>query len=106
MADSGVGLVWLGQSSAKNEGSGVLQLLSTVWESGEDSLISRKGTAEGGGVGGGDDEGGSTLVEEEEEEEEQGAEPAWPMWGLAALLTSPEADGGSKEAPSQASDAP
>ncbi|KAF3845728.1 hypothetical protein F7725_002806 [Dissostichus mawsoni] len=40
-------------------------------ESGEDSLVSRRGAMEGGGVCGGEEEGGSTLVEEEEEEEEE-----------------------------------
>lgn len=45
-----LGVVWDGPSSGRKEGSGVLQLLSTVWESGEDSLVSREGGKEGGGV--------------------------------------------------------
>lgn len=73
-----LGLVCAGQSSAKKEGSGVLQLLSTVWESGEDSLVPRKEAIEGSGVWCGEEEGGSPMVEEEEEEEEeeQGTGPA------------------------------
>lgn len=77
------------------EGSGVLQLLSTVWESGDDSRsVSLSGALDGGGVCGGDEEGGRTLVEEdeEEEEEEQGAGPGWPACGLTDLLPSPTAD--------------
>lgn len=67
----------MGQSSARKDGSGVLQLLSTVWESGEDSLVSLRGVVDGGGVCGGEEEGGRTLVEDdvEEEEEGQGAGP-------------------------------
>lgn len=73
-----LGVVCVGQSSGRKEGSGVLQLLSTVWESGEDSLASLEGPVEGGGVWGGDEEGGRTPVEDEEEEE-QGAGPAGPL---------------------------
>ena len=67
-------------SSARKEGSGVLQLLSTVCESGEDSRASREGAMEGGGgvCGGGVEvEGGTTPVEDEDEEEEElGTGPA------------------------------
>lgn len=99
-----VGLVCDGQSSDGKQGSGVLQLLSTVCESGEESLVSREGGTDGGGVCGGEEEGGRTLVEEEEEEEEQGAVTAGQMCGLTTLLPSPTEDLTSREAPPQLSD--
>ena len=74
----GLGVVCDGQSSGRKEGSGVLQLLSTVCESGEDSLASRKGGREGGGVWVGEDEGGTTLIEDDDDEE-QGRGPTGPV---------------------------
>lgn len=65
-----LGVVWVGQSSGRNEGSGVLQLLSTVCESGEDSLVSLEGGIKGGGVWGGEEDGGGILVDEEDEADE------------------------------------
>lgn len=73
-----LGVVCEAQSSGRKEGSGVLQLLSTVCESGEDSLASREGGREGGGVWEGEDDGGTMLMEEEEDEEEEGAGPTGP----------------------------
>lgn len=61
----GVTGVWDVQSSERKEASGVLQLLSTVWESGVDCRVSWQGGSESGGVRGGD-EGTAMLVDEDE----------------------------------------
>lgn len=45
-------------------------------------------------------------MEEEDEEEEHGAEPAGPGCGLAALHTSPDAAGGSRDNAAQVLELP
>lgn len=78
----GLGVTCEGPSSTRKEGSGVLQLLSTVCESGEDSRASREGAVEEGGSGGVcsggvEVEGGTTPVEEDDDDEEElGTGPA------------------------------
>lgn len=99
------GLDWLGHSSERNEGSGVLQLLSTVWESGDDSLVSRDGGKDNGDVCGGEEDGGSTLADEEveDDEEDDGVGPGRAEGGLDGLDPTPTNGCISDDTPTQPS---
>lgn len=78
-------------SSGRKEGSGVLQLLSTVCESGLESRASRDASGrDRGGVCGGEEEGGSALVEEEEDEDDdEGVGAGSKAGGLEGLGSDP-----------------
>lgn len=78
-------------SSGRKEGSGVLQLLSTVCESGLESRASRDANGKDrGGVCGGEEEGGRALVEEEEEEDDdEGVGAGSKAGGLEGLGCDP-----------------
>lgn len=75
----------VGPSSGRKMGSGVLQLLSTVCESGVDSLVSLKMRELRGGVQGGDEGGGAQVEDDEVDDEDDGIRAGGSGGGLEGL---------------------